>query len=104
MYRPEGPYLGNIVSSITNTNFEHTQYWSDYYIQDASFFRMDNITLSYTFNNLLQNNLNLQLSATVNNAFVITNYDGIDPEVNRGIDNNVYPRTRIWMFGVNLLF
>ncbi|MBC8319999.1 MAG: TonB-dependent receptor [Bacteroidetes bacterium] len=104
MYRPEGPYISNIVASISSTNFESAQYFSDYYIQDASFFRMDNITLSYTFKKLLQNRLNLQLSATVNNAFVITNYDGIDPEVNNGIDNNVYPRTRAWMFGVNLLF
>lgn len=104
MYRPEGPYISNIVSGITNTNFEHTQYWSDYYIQDASFFKMDNITLSYSFNNLLENRLKLQLSATVNNAFVITKYDGIDPEVNFGIDNNVYPRTRVWMLGVNLFF
>lgn len=104
MYRPEGPYIGNVVSSIANTNFESAQYHSDYYVQDASFFRMDNITLSYTFADLLKNRLNLQLSATVNNAFVITNYEGIDPEVNFGIDNNVYPRTRVWMFGVNLLF
>jgi len=104
MYRPEGPYLGNIVSSVSETNFESAHYFSDYYVQDASFFRMDNITLSYTFSNLLQNRLNLELSATVNNAFVITNYDGIDPEVNNGIDSNVYPRTRVWMFGVNLQF
>jgi TonB-dependent starch-binding outer membrane protein SusC len=104
MYRPEGPYISNIVSGITNTNFEYTQYWSDYYVQDASFFKMDNITLSYSFNNLLENRLKLQLSATVNNAFVITKYGGIDPEVNYGIDNNVYPRTRVWMLGVNLFF
>ena len=104
MYRPEGPYLGNIISSVTNTEFESAQYHSDFYVQDASFFRMDNITISYTFSNLIQNRLNLELSATVNNAFVITNYDGIDPEVNYGIDNNVYPRTRAWMFGVNLQF
>lgn len=104
MFRPEGPYLSNVVSSVTDTRFASAQYHSDYYVQDASFFRMDDISLSYTFNNLLQNRLKLQLSATVNNAFVITNYEGIDPEVNFGIDNNVYPRTRVWMFGVNLLF
>lgn len=104
LYRPEGPYLGNITSGISNTEFDFAQYHSDYYVQDASFFRMDNISLSYTFNNLLQNRLNLQLSATVNNAFVITKYSGIDPEVYNGIDNNVYPRTRVWMVGVNLIF
>ena len=104
LYRPEGPYIGNITTAISNTNFQSAQYHSDYYVQDASFFRMDNITLSYTFANIMQNRVKLELSATVNNAFVITKYDGIDPEVNNGIDNNVYPRSRVWMFGINLLF
>ncbi|OFY52002.1 MAG: hypothetical protein A2W85_03630 [Bacteroidetes bacterium GWF2_41_31] len=104
MYRDEGPYISNIVTDISETGFNSAQYHSDYYIQDASFFRMDEITLSYMFNNLLKNRLDIRLSATVNNAFVITNYSGIDPEVVNGIDNSVYPRTRVWVFGVNLMF
>ncbi|MCD4789282.1 MAG: SusC/RagA family TonB-linked outer membrane protein, partial [Bacteroidales bacterium] len=104
MYRSEGPYISNITTASSETNFETARYFSDYYIQNASFFRMDDISLSYTFSQVLKDRLDIRLSATVNNAFVITDYDGIDPEVNNGIDNNVYPRTRIWMFGVNLLF
>lgn len=104
LYRSEGPYISNIAVDVAETGFNTAQYFSDYYIQDASFFRMDNITLSYMFQNLLKNRLDIRLSATVNNAFVITNYTGIDPEVNGGIDNSVYPRSRVWVFGVNLMF
>ncbi len=104
MFRNEGPYLSNVVSSVTETDFNTAQYYSDYYVQDASFFRMDNISLSYTINDLLKNRLDIRLSATVNNAFIITRYKGIDPEVSGGIDNSVYPRSRVWVFGVNLMF
>ncbi len=104
MYRPEGPYISNVVSAISNTGFQTAQYHSDYYVQNASFFRMDEISLNYTFNNLVHNRLKMVLSVSVNNAFVITNYEGLDPEVNLGIDNSVYPRSRVWMFGVNLMF
>lgn len=104
MYRSEGPYLSNILTDADLTNFEVAQYQSDYYVQDASFFRMDEITLSYNFNDIIDGNMDLRLSASVNNAFVITNYDGVDPEVYGGIDNSVYPRSRVWVFGVNLMF
>ena len=104
LYRSEGPYLSNILTATEETNFETARYFSDYYIQNGSFFKMDEITLSYTFEKLINDRLDVRLSGTVNNAFVITDYTGIDPEVNNGIDNNVYPRTRIWMFGVNVLF
>ncbi len=104
LYRPEGPYISNIATDVAETGFNSAQYFSDYYIQDASFFRMDNITLSYMFNDLLKNRLDIRLSATVNNAFVITNYSGIDPEISGGIDNSLYPRARVWVFGVNLMF
>ncbi|PJB58544.1 MAG: SusC/RagA family protein, partial [Bacteroidetes bacterium CG_4_9_14_3_um_filter_41_19] len=104
LYRDEGPYAGNVLSSTAEINFAIPQYHSDYFIQEASFFRMDDITLSYTFENLLKNSLHIRLSATCNNAFVITNYDGLDPEVFGGIDNNLYPRSRVWVFGVNLQF
>jgi len=104
LYRDEGPYAGNVLSSVNDINFSIPQYFSDYFIQEASFFRMDDITVSYTFENLLKNSLNIRLSATCNNAFVITNYEGLDPEVFGGIDNNLYPRSRVWSFGVNLQF
>lgn len=104
MYRSEGPYLSNITSASSETNFETASYFTDYWIQDASFFRMDEITLSYTFKKLMKDRLDIRLAATVNNAFVITNYTGLDPEVANGIDGNIYPRSRVWMLGVNLLF
>ncbi len=104
LYRPEGPYLGNITSSVTNTNFVNPQYLSDYYIQDGSFFRMDNISVGYTFTDLWNDRSSLRLSATINNAFIITQYDGIDPEINLGIDNRIYPRPTAYVFGVNLQF
>ncbi|NCC72961.1 MAG: TonB-dependent receptor [Sphingobacteriia bacterium] len=104
LYRPEGPYLGNIISAVSNTGFVNPQYRSDYYIQDASFFRMDNITLSYLFPNIINGKTSLRVSATVTNAFVITRYDGIDPEISNGIDNRLYPRPRTYVLGVNLQF
>jgi len=107
LYHPEGPYLGNVSTGVTKSGFYNPQYLSDYYIQNASFFRMDNITLSYLFKNLNKSDkspVNLGVSFTVNNAFVITNYTGLDPEVNGGIDNNIYPRPRVFVFGVNLQF
>jgi iron complex outermembrane receptor protein len=104
LYRPEGPYLGNITSDVTDVDFVSPRYLSDYYIQDGSFFKMDNISLSYLFDNLVNDKLDLRISATVNNAFTITNYTGIDPEINTGIDNRIYPRPRVYALGVNLTF
>ncbi|PKP11720.1 MAG: SusC/RagA family protein [Bacteroidetes bacterium HGW-Bacteroidetes-4] len=104
LYRPEGPYIANITRDGLDVNFRIPQYWSDYYISNGTFFRMDNIMLSYEFKELAGSKVNLGLSASVNNAFVITKYKGLDPEVNNGIDNNIYPRPRVYMFGVNFKF
>ncbi|MCF8338699.1 MAG: TonB-dependent receptor [Bacteroidales bacterium] len=104
LYRPEGPYLSNISTTVFESGFESPHYLSDYYLRDGSFFRMDNISLSYTFKDVVNEGSSLQLSATVNNAFVITKYDGLDPELVSGIDNRVYPRPRTYVLGVNLSF
>ena len=104
LYRPEGPYLGNISTEVTETDFENPQYLSDYYIQDGSFFRMDYMTLGYNFKNIVKERLNLRVTFTVNSAFVITKYEGLDPEIYLGIDNNIYPRPRTYVLGVNLQF
>ncbi|QKJ28693.1 TonB-dependent receptor [Mucilaginibacter mali] len=77
---------------------------SDYYIQNASFLRMDNVNLGYNFGKILHNSANLSLNANVQNVFIITKYKGIDPEVGSGIDNNFYPRPRTFVLGVNLKF
>ena len=97
-------FLSNSLASIQDVGFQNAQYQSDYYIVNASFFRMDNITVGYTFNELLKEDMSLRLSATVQNAFVITEYEGLDPEVFNGIDNNMYPRPRSFMLGLNLNF
>jgi iron complex outermembrane receptor protein len=104
LYRPEGPYIGNVTAEVGNINFVAPQYLSDYFVRDGSFFRMDNMQLSYMFDNLAQDKVNLLVSFTVNNAFVITKYKGIDPEIFNGIDNRIYPRPRVFVLGLNLQF
>jgi TonB-dependent starch-binding outer membrane protein SusC len=93
----------NMLTSVLKTNFTRAQYFSDYYVEKASFLRMDNITLGYT-NHELVNKMKLRLYATVQNPFLITDYSGLDPEVFDGIDNNLYPRSRTFIFGVNVGF
>lgn len=77
---------------------------SNYWIENASFIRCDNISVGYTFNNLLKNKLNLRLFGVVQNPFVITKYKGIDPEVFGGIDNDVYPRPITVTLGLTATF
>lgn len=96
--------LRNATPDLLATRFSNNQYFSDYYIQNASFLRMDNITLGYNAGRILDNQANLQLSAMIQNVFVITKYTGLDPEIPGGIDNNFYPRPRIISFGLNLNF
>ena len=77
---------------------------SDYFLENASFVRCDNITLGYTWNELLNNNLRLRLFGAVQNPFVITKYRGLDPEVFSGVDNNVYPRPVTFSLGLVATF
>ncbi|MDP1621705.1 MAG: SusC/RagA family TonB-linked outer membrane protein [Bacteroidales bacterium] len=102
LFRPEGPYLGNVTTDVFDVNFVNQQYLSDYYIQNASYFKLDYLTLAYDFGNLIKNTLGFRLSFTVNNVFTITKYEGLDPEINLGIDNNIYPRSRVYVLGVNI--
>ena len=76
---------------------------SDHFIQNASFFRIDNVTLGYTIENAINNNP-LRVYVTGDNLFVATNYDGIDPEITGGIDDNFYPRSRVVALGVDFKF
>ena len=73
---------------------------SDYFVQNASFVRCDNITLGYTWPKLLKENLRLRIYGAVQNPFVITKYKGIDPESAGGIDSGVYPRATTYTFGL----
>lgn len=110
-------YLTNVSSSVLKTNFATSQFFSDYYLENASFVRMDNISLGYNFGRIMKNKVGLRLAASVQNVFVITDYSGLDPEVGisdaslkpeekriSGIDNKMYPRPRTYSLGVNLDF
>ncbi|SHF44655.1 iron complex outermembrane recepter protein [Mariniphaga anaerophila] len=103
LYNSAG-YLNNISNNVFETGFENPKYFSDYYIQDASFLRLDNISLGYTFTNYLDERMKMRLYGTVQNVFVITRYEGLDPEVSEGIDNSVYPRPRTFMLGLSVNF
>jgi iron complex outermembrane receptor protein len=94
----------NVHSSLLNTGFENSQFWSDYYVQDASFLKMDNITLGYLFDNIKEGEMTFKLYGTVQNVFTITDYEGLDPEISGGIDNNFYPRPRTFLIGFNFNF
>jgi iron complex outermembrane receptor protein len=97
-------YLSNTTHSAVATGFNNVQYFSDYFIQNASFLRMDNMTLGYNFNHFFSTKLRASLYGTVQNPFVITKYKGLDPEVDGGIDNNIYPRPRIYILGLRVNF
>ena len=100
--------LSNVPKAILDTNFIEAgslETQSDIYVEDASFLRMDNITLGYTFPKWLEGKASVRLSAGIQNAFVLTNYGGLDPEItNNGIDNTIYPRPRTLLFGANIKF
>jgi len=99
-----GNYLNNAHASILDANFASPRYESDYYIQDASFLRMDNVTVGYTFKNVFSEGTDMRLTGAVQNVFLITGYKGIDPENTSGIDNNLYPRPRTYTLGLNVNF
>jgi iron complex outermembrane receptor protein len=102
-------FLNNLHTSGLVTGFNAPQYFSDYYVEDASFLRMDNITLGYTLPKM-PGRSTLRLYATAQNPFVWTRYSGLNPEVGNGggtpptpgIDNNPYPWSRTYVFGVSL--
>ena len=78
---------------------------SDYYVQNASFLRMDNINLGYNLSDLIGlKKVRTQLTLNIQNVFVMTNYKGLDPEVKDGIDKQVYPRPRTFSVGLNVNF
>ncbi|TMI83849.1 MAG: TonB-dependent receptor, partial [Bacteroidetes bacterium] len=100
-------FLANGSRNLLETNFTGNgdQYLlSDYYVENASFLRMDNINVGYNAGNILHRDTNLRIGANVQNAFTVTNYKGVDPEVSGGIDNNFYPRPRVFTLSLSLDF
>ncbi len=99
-------YLQNATTDIYHSGFQHigNNFFSDYYIENASFLKMDYLSLAYNFGKVGKSKISLSANASVQNVFTITNYSGLDPEVNGGVDNNSYPRPRIFMLGVNLTY
>ena len=99
-------YMNNALRNLIDNDwyFQTQQYYSDAFLENAGYVRCDNITLGYTWPNLLNDNLRLRLYGAVQNPFVITKYKGIDPEIYGGIDNSVYPRPTTWTIGLIATF
>jgi TonB-linked SusC/RagA family outer membrane protein len=97
-------FLTNVSRNYLETGFENNQYFSDYYIENASFLRMDQASIGYDFGKVFRGKATLRGTFNVQNVFVITKYKGLDPEVAGGIDNNFYPRPRVFSVGFNLDF
>ena len=95
--------VNNLSSSFLDTNFQRRQYASDHYVENASFLKMDNLQLSYNFGRVARN-LDLHVSAMVQNVFTVTKYKGVDPESNWGIESSMYPRPRTYSLTVGLNF
>lgn len=95
--------LNRLNSSYLKTRFQKRQHESDYYVENASFLKMDNVQLSYNFGKVSKW-FSLTASLMVQNVFTITNYTGVDPENQGGIDMSVYPRPRIYSLTVGLDF
>ncbi len=98
-------FVGNRYSTARAHNFQtYAQYFSDLYIEDASFLKIDNVTLSRAFSFGHKTPMNFNVFATVQNVACFTKYGGIDPEIFSGIDNNMYPRPRTYILGVKFNF
>ena len=107
----QNAYMANHLVDALSRNWqtwELTANQSDYYVNNASFLKCDNITLGYSFSNLFKSDgyhgLSGRVYATCSNVFTITKYDGLDPEITNGVDQNMYPRPISFIFGLNLNF
>jgi TonB-dependent starch-binding outer membrane protein SusC len=101
-------YWKNFPKFLSDTKFVKRQFTSDYFVENASFFKLDNLSAGYNFGNIYRK-LNMRLSFTVQNVLTVTKYKGLDPEIPYkdgvpGVDNNFYPRARTFVFGVSLSY
>ena len=95
--------LNNLNTSFLKTGFKTRQYLSDYYVENASFLKLDNLSLNYNVGKI-NKWASLTVSAMVQNVFTITGYSGTDPEVPNGMDNSFYPRPRTYSVSLGLQF
>ena len=102
-YSDQGSF-SNLLKSTVETGFDNQQLYSDYWLEDGSFFRIDNITLGYTFPRLWNSSSSLRITLGVQNVCTFTKYSGVDPELYSGLDRDVYPRPRTYTLGLKLLF
>ena len=97
-------YSANVNPDVYNTGFKTGQPYSDYYLENASFVRLQNVTLGYNFGSLLKEGTTLNLTLAGQNLLVLTKYSGLDPERAFGIDSNFYPLPRTLTLGLNVGF
>ncbi|MCY2686865.1 SusC/RagA family TonB-linked outer membrane protein [Salinimicrobium sp. TH3] len=95
------PYYSNFNANVLETDFDESQFFSDYYVQSADFVKLDNVSIGYL---IAGDKVDFRASLTASNVLTITDYDGLDPEISGGIDNNFYPRPRTYTVGLNLTF
>jgi TonB-linked SusC/RagA family outer membrane protein len=103
VFNPLG-YLANTLTDVLSTRFVYSNPQSDYYVQNASFLKMDNLGLSYNAGHVFRNDATLRINANCQNVFTVTRYKGQDPELYGGVDNSFYPRPRTYVLGFNLQF
>ncbi|MBU8882972.1 SusC/RagA family TonB-linked outer membrane protein [Kaistella sp. DKR-2] len=97
-------YLQNVYQTAVVNNFATPQYFSDLFVENASFFRLDNVNLGYNFKDIFAPGSSLRVYAMAQNVFVVTKYTGVDPEVFGGIDNGYYQMPKVYSLGFNFNF
>lgn len=97
-------FLQNVPTAYFKTQFLNNEFLSNYYVENASFLKMDNLGLAYYVGKVINNKADLRISANCQNVFTVTKYSGIDPEVYGGLDNNIYPRPRTYTLSLNLTY
>jgi iron complex outermembrane receptor protein len=101
IFNNPGAFYNNSTTDVLDSQFSTPQLFSDYYVQKADFLKLDNATIGY---NIPGDKVDIRASITGTNLFTITEYDGLDPEVGGGIDNNLYPRSRGIILGLGFTF
>lgn len=99
---PMNNYLNALSPNVTYTRFAQNQYFSDYYVQNASYFKLNNLMVGYDFKSMMKDKWGIRVYATAQNLFTISAYEGPEPEIAGGIDYYTYPSPRIYMLGVSV--